>query len=270
VGDLPGAGPEYVDELNLTPMMKSSIVLFLVILSQFSHHKCEIVFGGITRMDSTRKEIYLAFTGHEFADGGEVICETLKKHGIKASFFFTGDFYRNRNHVQLINQLNKDNHYLGGHSDKHVLYAAWEKRDSLLVTREEFLNDLRGNYTAMGRWGIEKSAARYFMPPFEWYNDSISSWCNRAGLVLVNFTPGTRSNADYTYPEPGGRYVDSDSIYRSILSYESQHTNGLNGFILLTHIGTDPRRTDKFYVKLDSLITELSRRGYAFRAFNEL
>ncbi|HEY5406039.1 MAG TPA: hypothetical protein VIJ92_03090 [Ginsengibacter sp.] len=44
----------------------------------------------------------------------------------------------------------------------------------------------------------------------------------------------------------------------------------LNGFILLVHIGTDPRRTDKFYNQLPQLINELKKRGYEFVKINEL
>lgn len=228
-----------------------------------------IVLGGITRMDSTMKEIYLAFTGHEFADGGEIIRSTLKHHNIKASFFFTGDFYRTLAYSSLIARLRSDGHYLGAHSDKHLLYASWDKRDSLLVTKEEFLEDLRANYSAMQNAGIEKQDARFFMPPFEWYNQSVSDWCKEAGLTLVNFTVGTSSNADYTFPGMEGGYVPSDTIEQRILAYESRHVHGLNGFILLTHVGTDPRRPDKFYVRLEGLIAELKKRGYRFRSFHQ-
>lgn len=41
----------------------------------------------------------------------------------------------------------------------------------------------------------------------------------------------------------------------------NEQENNLNGFLLLTHIGTDPERADKFYNQLDSLINELKRRG---------
>jgi len=43
----------------------------------------------------------------------------------------------------------------------------------------------------------------------------------------------------------------------------------LNGFILLVHFGTDERRTDKLYNRLDEIITELKRRGYSFTLLNE-
>lgn len=225
--------------------------------------------GGITRTDPTKKVIHLVFTGHEFGDGGEIIQSVLAKHGVKASFFFTGDFYRTRKFARLITSLKRDGHYLGAHSDKHLLYCTWEKRDSLLVTREEFQKDLLDNYKEMERFGIPRDDAKYFMPPYEWYNDSISVWTRQLGLLLVNFTPGTYSNADWTHPGLGKQYLCSDTIFARILRYEEGKPNGLNGFLLLTHIGTDPRRTDKFYLRLDSLVTSLQKRGYRFALLSE-
>ncbi len=221
--------------------------------------------GGIIRMDSTEKVIYLVFTGHEFADGGDSIRGILQRRRIQASFFFTGDFYRTPRFRPLIEGLVADGNYLGGHSDRHLLYAPWSNRDSLLVTREQFMSDLSANYREMERFGITKSAAPWFLPPFEWYNAVVAGWCVEAGLRLVNFTPGTRSNADYTVPGEDASYVSSAEIIGSILRREEQRPSGLNGFILLMHIGTDQRRTDKLHGHLDSLLDELGRRGYQFR-----
>lgn len=229
----------------------------------------EIVHGAVTRMNSAKKEIYLVFTGHEFADGGTIIRRTLKKLNVKGSFFFTGDFYRKQEFKKLIAQLKKDGHYLGAHSDKHLLYASWENRDSLLVTREQFLSDIKANFAAMKAFGVEHSSARWFLPPFEWYNQSISEWCRQVGLTPVSFTPGTSSNADYTTPGMKN-YLTSDSIYQRILRHESKEKNRLNGFLLLLHIGTTPQRTDKFYTKLDMVIRELKRRGYDFRSLRDV
>jgi peptidoglycan/xylan/chitin deacetylase (PgdA/CDA1 family) len=224
-------------------------------------------FGGITRMDTTRPEIYIAFTGHEFAEGGETIRRILRDAGVHASFFFTGDFYRNPAHHPIVQGLKDDGHYLGAHSGKHLLYADWANRDSLLVTRTEFEDDLRDNFEAMYRSGIPVTSGRYFMPPYEWYNARISSWCADLGLTLVNFTPGTYANADYTTPDMGDRYRSSEQIYRSILLFEERSVTGLNGAILLMHIGTHPTRTDKFYLRLEGLLAELGVRGYSFKKF---
>ncbi len=212
----------------------------------------------------------MVFTGDEFADGGDYITEVLKQQNIQASFFLTGNFYRNSKFKSIIKKLKDNGNYLASHSDKHLLYCDWVKRDSLLVTHQQFLEDLQNAYHTLNQWGIDKNNARYFLPPYEWYNDSIAKWTQQMGLQLVNFSEGTLSTADYTYPELGNKYVSSDKIKNSILKYERKSINGLNGFILLSHIGTDPRRTDKFYYHLPALIQELKNRGYSFLKLNEL
>jgi peptidoglycan/xylan/chitin deacetylase (PgdA/CDA1 family) len=189
---------------------------------------------------------------------------------IHGSFFFTGNFYSNPAFKSIIKKLQRSGNYLGSHSDKHLLYCDWGKRDSLLVSHAEFKQDLESAYQKLNQWNIEKKAARYFLPPYEWYNDSIAKWTKDMDLQLVNYSPGTRSNADYTYPEMGNKYVNSNEVMNSILKYESNSRNGLNGFILLSHFGTDPRRTDKFYDRLPALIKELKTRGYVFVRIDEL
>ena len=226
--------------------------------------------GAIVRGDTTTKEIALVFTGDEFGDGGSFISETLEKKNIKASFFLTGNFYRNREFGPIIRELLKNGNYLGSHSDSHLLYCDWTKRDSLLVSKREFIDDLNNSFSEMAAFGIEREEASFFLPPYEWYNDTIASWSYESGLKLINFTGGTHSNADYTYPGMGSQYVDSKTIYNSIISYEQQSVSGMNGFILLVHIGTDPRRTDKFYFYLPELFNELKRRGYRFVRIDEL
>lgn len=222
----------------------------------------EYTAGGITRTDTTKKQISIVFSGHEFADGYKTIRKTLKKLNVKAAFFFTGDFYRNRRFSKVIKGLQEDGHYLGAHSDKHLLYCSWQKRDSLLVNKSAFLMDLKSNYHAMEKFGIYKSDAPFFLPPYEWYNDSISRWSKEVGVKVVNFTPGTLSNADYTIPEMREKYYSSNEIYNRIMQVENRQ--GLNGHIMLFHIGSDKHRQDKFYPRLYPLLVELSRAGYDF------
>jgi endoglucanase len=211
----------------------------------------------------------LVFTGDEFADGGKFIAEELWRQKIKTSFFFTGRFYRNKKFKKIIQQLKTDGHYLGPHSDQHLLYCDWTKRDSLLVTKKQFNFDLADNYTAMAQYGIDIKKASYFLPPYEWYNDTIAVWTKDLQLQLINFTPGTRSHADYTTPLDKN-YRSSEEIYKSIIDYENTQPWGLNGFILLMHIGTDPKRTDKFYHRLPDLIKHLKAKGYQFQRVDKL
>jgi len=226
-------------------------------------------YGGIIRGDQTKKQIALVFTGGDFGEGGSTIREILHQRKILSSFFFTGDFYRNKAFDSTINDLIQDGHYLGAHSDKHLLYCSWEKRDSLLVNHQQFYEDLSANYAELKRFGIEKDEAPFFMPPYEWYNDTISVWCNREGIQLINYSPGTLSNADYTIPSMHN-YRSTETIFRSIINFEEKEKTGLNGFILLLHIGTHPDRTDKFYFRLGELIDVLALKGYQFVRIDQL
>lgn len=217
--------------------------------------------GAIIRGDTTRRQLALVFTADEFANGGEAIAQVLQKHQAPASFFFTGRFYREPAHKPLIQRLRRAGHYLGPHSDQHLLYCDWNRRDSLLVTQQQFNMDLQRCYRAMARQGIARRNAAWFLPPYEWYNDTIAAWASALQLQLVNFTPGTLSNADYTWPQLS-RYRSCDTIMQSIMDYEKQHPAGLNGFMLLMHAGVDPRRTDKCWERLDKLLTYLQEKDY--------
>ena len=223
--------------------------------------------GAVVRMDTTKKEIWLCFTAHEFADGFDTVLNTLNKHNIKASFFVTGDFCRTHGYDEIIARLKKSGHYIGPHSDKHLLYCSWEKRDSLLVTRNEFMNDIIYNHAELSGHGIGRNKSRVFLPPYEWYNDSISSWSIEEGLIPINISSGTIINQDWTFPE-GKPYYSTHFLLNNLFSYEKE--KGLNGYILLIHPGTDSRRTDKLYLRLDSILNYLEGKNYTFHSFSEI
>jgi len=237
--------------------------------SQYLAQTYAFEHGAIIRGDITKKELALVFTGGDFSDGGEHIRNVLLKKNIKASFFFTGDYYRSSSNHEMISQLAEDGHYLGPHSDRHLLYCSWEDREKLLVTKKEFISDINDIYKEMNFFGIKRQDALYFLPPYEWYNRKIAQWTEEIGLILINFTPGTISNADYTTPEMPN-YKTSNMIYKSILDHERSDPNGLNGFILLIHIGTHPDRKDKFYYYLGDLIEYLREKGYKFLRIDAL
>jgi peptidoglycan/xylan/chitin deacetylase (PgdA/CDA1 family) len=169
----------------------------------------------------------------------------------------------------LIASLKEDGHYLGPHSDRHLLYCSWEDRERLLVTKEEFSEDILRNYQAMEAFGLSRETAPFFIPPYEWYNEDIVDWAKELGLVLCNFTPGTLSNADYTTPEMPN-YCSSSRIYQSVFDREKTDPQGLSGFILLVHIGTHPDRRDKFYKRLEELLNDLQGMGYRLVGIDEL
>jgi hypothetical protein len=161
-----------------------------------------------------------------------------------------------------------EHHYVGPHSDRHLLYAPWGRRDSLLVTKQQFDEDISNNLKELNKFGIKAEDVKYFLPPYEWCNRRICQWSAGRNMQLINFTPGTGTNADYTTPEMSN-YKSSEQLTEGLMKYENTKAGKLNGAIILIHLGTHPDRTDKFYNSLDRLIASLSKKGYSFRALNE-
>ncbi|HPB31136.1 MAG TPA: polysaccharide deacetylase family protein, partial [Candidatus Sumerlaeota bacterium] len=125
------------------------------------------VQGGIERGPQDKKQIALEFTGGGFAEGGDHILDVLKQHGIKASFFFTGDFFRTEEFAPVIRRVVNEGHYLGIHSDRHLLYCPWEDRNITLVEKDDFVKDLRDCQKEIVRFGADPAKNIYWIPPYE-------------------------------------------------------------------------------------------------------
>lgn len=223
----------------------------------------ELREGGIIRGPTSSRRLAVVFTGHGFAEGGETLLNELARHNGKGSFFLTGAFLTNAGFRPLIRRIVSEGHYLGPHSDKHVLYCPWEGPKKTLVTHAEFEADLESNLRKIEGFGVKRAQIRYFLPPYEHYNQEIVDWAKAMGLTVVNFTPGTRSNADYT-GEADSNFVSSKTIFDSILRKEQQDPHGLNGCLLLLHIGSGPGRADKFAARFGALLDYLAAKGYRF------
>jgi endoglucanase len=223
--------------------------------------------GGIVRGDTSQKRIALIFTGGDFGEGTGEILDTLERLDIKAGFFVTGAYVRKPEHQPLLRRIVAEGHYLGPHSDSHPLYCPWENREQTLVSPEFFREDLERNIADLRRFGALQSGTICFIPPYEWFNEDQVRWAREMGIVLFNFTPGSGSNRDWA-PESERSFVPSATIISDILKYEERDPHGLNGFLLLLHLGSG--RQDRMFPHMGPLFGELHRRGYTFVRIDEM
>jgi len=219
--------------------------------------------GAIIRRGAESRNIYLVFSADEYGEGLGHILNVLDGKNIKGSFFLTGNFLRNKKFAPEIKRMISGGHYVGPHSDGHLLYIPWENRDTLLVTKQQFNDDLKKNMAELKNAGLKKENPRWFLAPYEWYNSAVSRWTEEMGMKLINFTPGTGTNADYTTPDVAG-YRSSDFLIQRLASFEKDSPDGLNGAIILIHPGTAPERTDKLWSRLGEIIDNYTAKGYKF------
>jgi peptidoglycan/xylan/chitin deacetylase (PgdA/CDA1 family) len=225
-------------------------------------------YGAIIRGDVNKKSLAVIFTGDEKGESTAPILDTLRDRKIRAGFFVTGNFARDAKLRPLLERAAREGHYLGPHSDSHPLYCDWDNRNKSLVTQKFFTSDLQKNIRGLREVAGSKSETpKLFVPPYEWFNADQVRWSNDMGITLFNFTPGSGSNRDYA-PEGDRVFVPSQKIYDDILAREEKDPHGLNGFILLLHLGSG--RKDPFHAKLAPLCDELTKRGYKFVRIDEL
>jgi peptidoglycan/xylan/chitin deacetylase (PgdA/CDA1 family) len=220
--------------------------------------------GAMVKLHSDRKVIHLIFSADTRFEGGELILQTLDKNKVKASFFLTGNCLRTQSFEPLIKKIIKQGHYVGGHSDNHLLYASWDNRQQSLVSADSLINDFRKNMSELEKFGVKVSQVNYFLPPYEYYNQEHTRLIRSMGQIPVNFTPSVRTAADYTTPDMSN-YQSAQALIDQLFAFEEEH--GLNGNILLIHPGTEASRVDKLYLRLDEIIKRLKKKGYIFSTF---
>ena len=224
--------------------------------------------GAIIRGDVNAKKLALVFTGDEYGESTQPILAALKQRKIKAAFFVTGKFLSRPPLRLLLKQAVADGHYVGPHSDSHPLYVSWDDRKKSLVTGEFFKKDLKKNIAGLAAIGaVQRNRPLFFIPPYEHFNRDQVKWSRSMDVTLINFTPGSGSNRDYA-KEGDPHFASAQKIYDDILAYERKDPHGLNGFLLLMHLGSG--RKDPFHTKLGPLCDELRKRGYEFERVDAL
>ncbi|MDR3134452.1 MAG: glycoside hydrolase family 9 protein [Prevotellaceae bacterium] len=217
--------------------------------------------GATVKINTGRKTVYLIFPADSAFEGAEAVLKTLAKHKVKASFFLTGNCLQAKKHERVIKDIIRKGHYVGGHSDAHLLYASWDNGRQPLVSADSLSRDFRSNMAKLEKFGIDVSQLRYFLPPYEHYNAGQVRLIASLGQTVINYTPGLRTAADYTTPG-SSNYISSRDIIDRLFAFEEEQ--GLHGGILLMHPGTHESRTDKLYLHLDEIIGKLRKKGYSF------
>ena len=245
-------------KLTLTAIGCASIFLG-VAADIFDNH------GSVVRMQEQDNTIWPVFSADSAFEGAPLALDAMKARGIKGSFFFTGNFLRDTVNAPIIRRVINEGHYVGPHSDGHLLYADWDGKRTPLVSPDSLLADMRQNLAELAAYGIDTANVKIVMPPFEWIESSQSKLLRESmGMTVVNPTPNLEVYRDYTTPDMP-YYWSSERLLEQLYKFEREE--GMNGVIFIVHLGTHPMRTDKFYRHLPGILDSLTTLGYQFNRF---
>lgn len=187
---------------------------------------------AIWRMDPTEKAVYLTFDDGPIPEATPFILDTLREHGIKATFFMVGDNVRK--YPELFERIKAEGHQIGNHTFNHL--GAFKHWTLTYIANTQKANDLIG--------------AHLFRPPHGLMRWSEYYWL-RKKYKIVMWDLVTR---DYS------KWLTAEEILDNVKRYAR------NGSIITFHDSL--KSIDKLRTALPASIQWLKQEGYAFKIFD--
>ncbi|MBP5159041.1 MAG: polysaccharide deacetylase family protein, partial [Lachnospiraceae bacterium] len=187
------------------------------------------------------KVIYFSFDcGYENGYTPKIL-DTLKKHGVKATFFVTQQFLDSD--ADLAKRMKEEGHLVGNHTVHHPSLP--EK------SAEEVVKEVRGvEESFKEKTGYELD--KFIRPPMGHYSEKVLKELQNMGYITIFWSI---AYGDYDLDnQPGKQYV--------VDHFRQYHHNGA---ITLTHTISESNTK-----ALDQVLTDLEAEGYRFGSLEEL
>lgn len=197
------------------------------------------------------KRIALTFDDGPNAVTTPKVLDTLKDHGIKATFFINGSRVKGAAEKAVLARILAEGHILANHSQGHL--------DLKNVTAGKLQTEVMGTDSIIRTAG---ATPRYFRFPFGSASCSGLDYVKRQGYVVTGWHI---DSADWCFAKGAGtcaastfRYVP-DAFRRDMAGYVMSQVRAKNGGILLFH-DIHPNTAGA----LDDILSQLEDAGFAF------
>lgn len=187
---------------------------------------------AIWRMNPKEHSVYLTFDDGPIPQSTPFILDTLRKYGVKATFFMVGDNVRK--YPELYKRIVDEGHQLGNHTNHHL--GAFKHWTITYVIDTHKANEL--------------IHARLFRPPHGWMRRSVYWWL-RHEYKIIMWDVVTR---DYS------KWLTADDVLSNVKRYTR------NGSIITFHDSL--KSIDKLRIALPAAIKWLRDEGYEFKTFD--
>lgn len=211
---------------------------------------------NIERFPDEEKVVYLTFDGDNHSNRTHLILEMLKKEGIKATFFLTGNFMQSYPEDAI--KILKNAHEIGNHTHTHphlTTFALNRIQNTLRRVSPEFLF---GQLYRTENLLVEVCGEQIpllWRAPYGEENPEIRRWASRLGYIHIRWS--------YDFIDWKGVKVYQARL-DSFLNIEDKR-----GFILLLHLGSIENDRVEFKNFLEKLIPFLKKEGYRFETVGE-
>jgi peptidoglycan/xylan/chitin deacetylase (PgdA/CDA1 family) len=222
----------------------------------------------LTRGSLERKQVALTFDGGSTDNAAQQILDILRQHQLQVTIFLTGGFIEK--FPEVTRRIVQDGHEVGNHtwSHPHLTTFAQNKQNETLpnVTRE-FLHDQLNRTAKLFEEVTGKQMTLFWRAPYGEHNLQIRQWAAELGYRHIGWTRGrswqeSMDTMDWVADTNSVAYHTSEEILSHLLAMADNETYGINGGIILMHLGSLRTNNDHFYTILPRLISSLREKSY--------
>jgi peptidoglycan/xylan/chitin deacetylase (PgdA/CDA1 family) len=218
---------------------------------------------SIERGNPASKNIALTFDGGSDDNHTREILAILQEQQLKCTLFLTGKFMER--HPELVKEIVNLGHEIGNHTYNHPHLTTYttDHQQQLRpgITREFVQAQLLKTDSVF--YALTGSKLKpYWRAPFGEYNQQILTWAAEAGYLHIHWT-GSFDTHDWVTDETSDLYHTPEEIFNQVMELERENQDGLNGVIVLMHLGSQ-RLENHIFEILPRLIQEVRFRGYTF------
>lgn len=217
-----------------------------------------------SRGNLSYKEILLTFDGGSNANSADEILAILSKYHLHAAIFLTGEFIRK--YPDIVKRIIAEGHVIGNHSLSHphlTTYSFNQRHDTLPGVTNAYIKSQLDQTNDLYLSVAGKPISPYWRAPFGEFNHEILSWAKDDGYSHIAWTPFL-DTLDWVADKSLPYFRSPNEIISRIMKTESMKKDGLNGGIILMHLGTEREGGERLDNMLEPLILRLQERGYNF------
>lgn len=224
---------------------------------------------NIVRADTSKREVLLTFDGGSDDNATAAILDTLKAHNIHATMFLTGEYIQR--YPEMARRIVAEGHAVGNHTATHPHLTSFSfdgRQATLPGVTKEFIAGQLARAAELFSAATGHQMDPFWRAPFGEYNGQILKWAAESGYRHVYWSP-RMDTLDWVSDERNPLFRSPEQMLAKLLKQAQTQPEGLNGGVILMHLGTEREGENRADTMLDGLITELAKEGYSFASVKE-
>jgi len=224
-----------------------------------------------------QKLVSITFDAGSMANAADEILDTLRSRNVRTTMFLTGEFIRK--YPELVSRIAEEGHELGNHTLTHPRLTTWaqDRTHALLpgVNKEFISRQLSENENLL----LKKTGLRFsplWRAPYGEFNRTICRWALQSGYLHIGWRQGRTwsqnlDSNDWIPDENTPGFKTPEQVLEKILALSETKPHGINGGIILMHLGTERvDRSKQVHRVLGVLIDRLRENGYRIVSVSEM